>query len=235
MAQQQYLALITILKEAGSGPVDPGFGVPGWPAHPIAPGGEPPGIWGGSGSLPPWVMPPIAPGGSPGVPTHPIVIPPDAIGPGVPTHPIYIPIYPAHPIVIPPDSLAPGVPTHPIVIPPEELPPWYPGHPEHPIPPIVWPQPPGGGPPVGIWPNPGHPEHPIVIPLPPIDAKPEHPIVLPPPDSGLPVFPSHPIVIPPDTPPDQERLIEWHAVWAGEDKGWVVVGVPNVPHPVPSK
>ena len=56
-------------------------------------------------------------------PTHPIVIPPDAIGPGVPTHPIYLPVYPAHPIVIPPGSLAPGVPTHPIYLP------VYPAHP----------------------------------------------------------------------------------------------------------
>jgi hypothetical protein len=164
------------------------------------------------------------------------VIPPDAIAPGVPTHPIYIPIYPAHPIVIPPDAIAPGVPAHPIVIPPEEQPPgiWGGGNEPFPTPPIVIPQPPGGGPPVGIWPNPGHPAHPIVIPLPPIDAKPEHPIVLPPPDSGLPVFPSHPIVIPPETPPDREPLIEWHAVYAGEENGWVVVGVPTVPHPVPS-
>jgi hypothetical protein len=192
------------------------------PAHPIAPGGPPPSV------MPPIYYPPV--------PAHPIVIPPDAIAPGVPTHPIYIPIYPAHPIVIPPDAIAPGVPAHPIVIPPEDLPPgiWGGGNEPFPTPPIVIPQPPGGGPPIGIWPNPGHPAHPIVIPLPPIDAKPEHPIVLPPPDSGLPVFPSHPIVIPPETPPDREPLIEWHAVWAGEDKGWVVVGVPNPAHPVPS-
>jgi hypothetical protein len=94
-----------------------------------------------------------------------------------------------------------------------------------------------------IWPNPPHPEHPIVIPLPPIDAHPEHPIVLPPPDLGLPPFPAHPIVIPPypahpivlppeTTPP--ERLIDWQVVW-GPQEGWVVVGIPNVPHPVPSK
>lgn len=84
---------------------------------------------------------PIIP--QPGVPTHPIVIPPDAIGPGVPSHPIYIPVYPSHPIVIPPDGLAPGTPTHPIYIP------VYPSHP------------------IVIPPNavgPGLPEHPIVLP-----------------------------------------------------------------------
>jgi len=27
-------------------PVDPGYGVPGWPSHPIAPGGPPPRPWG---------------------------------------------------------------------------------------------------------------------------------------------------------------------------------------------
>lgn len=194
------------------------------PEHPIVlpPGEKPPGIWGGGNE--PFPTPPI------------VVIPPDSIGPGVPTHPIYIPIYPAHPIVIPPGSWAPGVPAHPIVIPPEDQPPgiWGGGNEPFPTPPIVIPQPPGGGPPIGIWPNPGHPAHPIVIPLPPIDAKPEHPIVLPPPDTGLPVFPSHPIVIPPETPPDRTPLIEWHAVWAGEDNGWVVVGVPTPPHAVPS-
>ena len=85
-----------------------------------------------------------------------------------------------------------------------------------------------------IWPSPGHPEHPIVIPLPPIDAKPEHPIVLPPPEVGIPEFPTPPIVIPPDVPPGTEPPITWHAIW-GPNKGWVVVGVPNVPHPVPTK
>jgi hypothetical protein len=54
-------------------------------------------------------------------------------------------------------------------------PPWWPGHPEHPIPPIVWPEPPA----------------------------------------------------PPGT------LIEWKAAWSPQT-GWVVVGVPNVPHPSPA-
>jgi hypothetical protein len=82
---------------------------PGEPAHPIAPGGEPPEIW-----------------PSPGHPEHPIVIiPPDSIAPGVPAHPIYIPVYPMHPIVIPPGWLGGGKPEHPIVLPPPL--------PEHPI------------------------------------------------------------------------------------------------------
>jgi hypothetical protein len=52
-------------------------------------------------------------------PSHPIVIPPNAIGPGVPTHPIVLPPpIPTHPIVIPPDAIEPGTPSHPIVLPP---------------------------------------------------------------------------------------------------------------------
>jgi hypothetical protein len=85
-----------------------GGGEPGYPAHPIAPGGPPPGIWPGPG----YPAHPIAPGG-----------PPPGIWPG--------PGYPAHPI-------APGGP-----------PPWV----SHPIPPTVWPNPPGQGPgnPPGFW------------------------------------------------------------------------------------
>ena len=110
-----------------SPPVDPGYGVPVrppgvpthpiyyppqiWgptdprPSHPIAPGGQPPGIWGG--------------GGVP-MPTPPIYLPPDTI-PGLkPEHPIYIPpsIWgptdprPTHPIVLPP----PGSPDKPEVL-----------------------------------------------------------------------------------------------------------------------
>jgi hypothetical protein len=46
------------------------------------------------------------------VPTHPIVIPPDAIAPGVPSHPIYWPIAPDHSLPGPQPH-----PEHPIVIP----------------------------------------------------------------------------------------------------------------------
>lgn len=99
--------------EVGGGPIIGGPGgpggigppsiwpSPGYPAHPIAPGGPPPSIW-----------------PDPGYPAHPIVIPPDALAPGVPAHPIFLPGYPAHPIVIPPNSIAPGVPAHPIILPP---------------------------------------------------------------------------------------------------------------------
>jgi len=53
------------------------------------------------------------------------VIPPDCIAPGVPSHPIYIPPIPDNslppfatpPIYIPPDAIGPGVPSHPIYIP----------------------------------------------------------------------------------------------------------------------
>lgn len=105
------------------------------------------------------------PGPQPGVPTHPIVIPPDAIAPGVPTHPIHLPVYPGHPIVIPPGSLAPGTPTHPI---------YLPVYPSHPI--VI--------PPDAV--GPGVPTHPIVLPEPPLsiwgpnDPRPTPPIVIPP-------------------------------------------------------
>jgi protein LSM14 len=66
---------------------------PGHPAHPIAPGGRPPGIWGGGGM--PVPTPPIylPPGSLPGLkPEHPIYIPPSIWpSPGVPTHPIVLP------------------------------------------------------------------------------------------------------------------------------------------------
>jgi hypothetical protein len=88
------------------------------------------------------------------------------------------------------------------------LPPWWPGHPEHPIPPTVWPQPPGGGQPQPPW-WPGHPEHPIpptVWPQPPTEKPPE-----------------------PIQPP-----VEWKAVWHPTE-GWIVVGIPTGEHVTPSK
>jgi hypothetical protein len=97
------------------------------------------------------------PGGpeAPPVPTHPIVIPPDAIAPGVPTHPIVIPQ--------PPlgfwGGVAPPLPTHPIA--PEGQPPGYWGGIAPPLP--THPIAPGGAPP-SIWPSPGTPAHPIVLP-----------------------------------------------------------------------
>jgi hypothetical protein len=134
------------------------------------------------------------------------VIPPDAIAPVVPTHPIYIPVYPAHPIVIPPGSLGGGKPEHPIYLPPPVT-----GLPEHPI--VI--------PPDAV--EPGVPSHPIVIPPPPLGIW-----------GGSPVpVPTPPIFLPPDSP-ERDKLIEWHIGWS-ENTGWVVVGVPNPPHPVPSK
>jgi hypothetical protein len=91
---------------------------PGFPTHPIAPGGPPPGIW-----------------PSPGHPSHPIYNPPyPSQGPGFPTNPIApggpppgiwpSPGRPSHPIVLPPPPLeiwpGPGRPSHPIVLPPPE-------------------------------------------------------------------------------------------------------------------
>jgi hypothetical protein len=108
---------------------------PGYPAHPIAPGGPPPGIW-----------------PSPGHPAHPIVLPPEGgtVPPGIwPS-----PGYPTHPI-------APGGPP-PGVWPGPGVPPGVPGHPIAPgggpsnpivIPPEVWPpEPPAGLPPGAVWP-----------------------------------------------------------------------------------
>jgi hypothetical protein len=99
---------------------------------------------------------------------------------------------------------------------------------------MVWPEPPDGGPPIAI--DPDHPEHPIVLPpIPPeIWPKPEaptHPIVIPVPPEiwPKPGVPTHPIVIPP-----RESLIDWTVGWS-EETGWVVVGIPNVPAPTPSK
>jgi hypothetical protein len=131
-----FVALVTPLGDFG-GPIDPGFGNPGgpggpgspggpggpggglgiWggpfdpprPTHPIAPGGRPPGIWGGA--------PPYVDIGGPGpqpTPTPPIYFPPPGSQPplgiwgGKP--PPYVDIggpapqpRPEHPIVLPPD------------------------------------------------------------------------------------------------------------------------------------
>jgi hypothetical protein len=136
--------------------------------------------------------------------------------------------YPSHPIAPggPPPQIwpSPGVPTHPIAPggPPPTI--WpSPGVPTHPI---YFP-PPGSPPPLGIWGPPDmppgfwggslgpgvkpqpHPEHPIVLP-------PNLPPEIPPPEGGGPAIP-----------------IEWKTGWT-PTTGWVVVGVPTVPHPTPS-
>jgi hypothetical protein len=75
---------------------------PLYPTHPIAPGGRPPGIWGGAPTYPD-----IGGPGPQPTPTPPIYLPPGTL-PGHPEHPIYIP----------PSVGIPGFPTHPIVVPP---------------------------------------------------------------------------------------------------------------------
>jgi hypothetical protein len=175
-----------------------------FPSHPIAPGGPVPPL-GTWGGRPPNYVDIGLPGPQPH-PEHPIVIPPDAIAPGVPTHPIYIPVYPAHPIVIPPEAIGPGVPTHPIVLPPP--------HPAHPI--VI--------PPDAI--EPGVPTHPIVLPpVPPLGTWGG--------DAPWPGYATPPIYIPPVGDGGREPLVEWKVGWS-PSTGWVVVGVPTIPHPVPS-
>lgn len=99
----------------------------------------------------------------------------------------------------------------------------------------------GGGPiiPPGQPPSGGHPEHPIFYP-----PYPSHPIYNPggPPGSSPPGFwgggmgPGVKPQPPTEQPPEPiEPPVEWKAVWAGPEQGWVVVGIPNVPHPTPSK
>jgi hypothetical protein len=189
--QGPMLCVIIPLGSAG-GPVDPGYGVPGWPAHPIAPGGRPPGIWGGP--------------------------------------PNYVDIGPPGP----------------------QPPPWYPGAPTHPIPPGVWPTPPGS-PPLGTWgganqpfpsnpiapggppPSVSHPIPPGIWPTPPGGGAPTPPPWWP----GAPTHPIPPIVgggpiVPPPGVPEAESLIDWKSAWS-PTTGWVVVGIPQVPVPTPSK
>lgn len=90
-------------------------------------------------------------------------------------------------------------------------------HPAHPIPPNIWPDPipkPPGSPP-GFWgPLPG-------FPTPPIQFPPGWVGGVPPGGGGG-----------GDKPP-QGPLFDWKIAWS-PDTGWIVVGVPNVPHPVPS-
>jgi hypothetical protein len=156
---QPILALIVPVDSSGA------------PSHPIAPGGQPPGIWPSPG----YPSHPIAPGGPPaGVappvfPTPPIYIPiePPAGPDGEPSHPIYIPVIPSHPIA--PGGgggvgiwPAPGVPTNPIAPggpPPQVANPIMPGGSvTHPIyggfvlvwsPAYGWIFVPAGGPPTG--------------------------------------------------------------------------------------
>ena len=159
---------------------------PGFPTNPIAPGGRPPGIWGGAPTYPdigfpgqqPGVSHPIAPGGQPPYPST---------GPGFPTHPIA------------PGGRPPGIwggaPTYPDI--------GGPGPQPTPTPPIYFPPSGGGGSGEGIW-----------------GGKPPEWI-----DNTLPELPPEA----PDVGP-----IDWKAGWTAQT-GWVIVGVPQVPAPTPSK
>jgi hypothetical protein len=146
----------------GGGPMPGGPSV----SHPIAPGGPPPGYWGGV--APPLPTHPIAPGGPPlgfwgGVaPPYPdqgLPQPPPGywggVAPPLPTHPIApggpplgiwgggnVPM-PTPPIYLPPGTIPGAKPEHPIYIPPS------------------------------IWPSPGVPTHPIALPPSGTDGQPE--------------------------------------------------------------
>lgn len=89
---------------------------------------------------------------------------------------------------------------------------WGGGNQPFPTPPINLPPGGGGGQPPGIWGG-GN----VPMPSPPI--------------ANVPGAPGYE---PPDKPPEPiQPPIEWKAVWTPSE-GWVVVGVPNVPHPAPS-
>lgn len=97
------------------------------------------------------------------------------------------------------------------------------------------PMPPGGGSPPGIWGG-GN----VPMPTPPIANVPGAPGYNPPGKPpgiwGGPIdpYPGHPLPEPPGKPPEPiQPPIEWKVVWHPTE-GWMVVGVPNVPHPSPS-
>lgn len=94
---------------------------------------------------------------------------------------------------------------------------------------------PGGG--LGIWGGAGEPmpQPPIVIPP---DAPGKPPLVIW--GGGNVPMPMPPIELPgggnPPTDPGQppQRLVEWRTAWTPQT-GWIVVGIPQGPHPAPSK
>jgi hypothetical protein len=134
----------------------------------------------------------------------------------------------------------------PMPQPPTGQPPVYPAHPiaggPWPSHPIAGPQPPQPQPP-GIWPGPKPPYVDIGGPGP--QPTPTPPIYFPPPGSQPPLGiwggpfdpprPTHPIVLPPNLPPETPETgpIDWKVGWT-PTTGWVVIGVPNGPHPAPS-
>jgi hypothetical protein len=180
------------------------------PTHPIAPGGSPPGYWGGV--APPLPTHPIAPGGRPpGIWGGPPLYPDQGL-PGAP--PGYwggvAPPHPSHPIA--PGGRPPGIWGGPPLYPDQGLP----GPQPIPTPPIYLP--------------------PGTIP----GAKPEHPIYIPPSIWPSPGVPTHPIVLPPAGSGEKPEILEnWDAttIWSPES-GWVVAIVPSEEHPghvTPSK
>jgi hypothetical protein len=112
-------------------------------------------------------------------------------------------------------------------------------------------------PPLGFWG--GRPPNYVDIGGPGPQPRPEHPIYFPPPGQpplgiwGPPDMPpgfwgggmgpgvkpqprpEHPIVLPPDLPPETPEggRIEWKTAWTPQT-GWIVVGIPQEPHPTPS-
>jgi hypothetical protein len=172
---------------------------------------NPPGQGGGQPPYPDQGLPPFPSQGLPGSQPRPDNTLPGGQG-GYPSHPIYYPPYPDQGLPPFPSQGLPGQQPRPD----QGLPP-FPSHP------IYFP-PAGGEPPLGIW---G-----------PTDPRPGYglPGSQPKPDQGLPPFPSHPIVLPPDLPPvtPEGGPIDWKVAWTPQT-GWIVVGIPNEPHPVPSK
>jgi hypothetical protein len=195
----------------------------GHPAHPIAPGGPPLGIWGGA--PPPYVD--IGGPGSQPHPSHPIA--PGGRPPGIWGGP---PLYPDQGLPGRPPGIWGGAPPYVDI--------GFPGQ----QPGVSHPIAPGGRPP-GIWGGaPTYPDQglpgPQPTPTPPIwlppgsipDAKPEHPIYIPP-SSGVPGVPTHPIVLPPPGTDEKPEVLEnWDvkSAWSPQT-GWVVAIVPSSEHP----
>ena len=169
----------------------------------------------------PGPTPPPGGGGQPPYPDH--TLPGDLPRP---EHPIWYPLPPGAPVDpeygIPedgpyPDQGLPGDQPHPDHTLPGDQP-----HPDQGLP--------------GSQPRPDQG-------LPGPQPHPEHPIVLPPDSGGWePVFiwgpgdprPTVPIVIPEPIPPEGNRpAIEFKPIWTPVT-GWVVIGIPTGPHPVPS-
>ena len=175
------------------------------PSGPVDPGYSAPPGWGLYPSHP------IAPGGPP-----PVIWP----SPGHPAHPI-APGGPP-PVIWP----SPGHPVHPIA--PGGPPPWV----SHPIPPTVWPNPPGAG-------SGQTPVDPGFSAPPGWGLKPTNPIVIPPtiwpnPPEGVAPLPEHPIYIPPPvgSPPNTPPF-EVHTIWT-ENTGWMIYLTPATGTEVPT-